>query len=205
MDSIIFDLDGTLWDPIDTVKDAWNETILSYRPEEEELTRKDLEGIMGLQIEGIGEKLFSHLEKEEREKIINACFDAETEVIRKQGARLYPGLEETLQHLEKKYPLFIVSNCQDGYIEAFYEAHGLENYFNDYENPGRTGLPKGENIKLVMERNGLKKPVYIGDTSGDEKAARHAGIPFYYASYGFGQAESFEKEIERITDLKEMV
>lgn len=205
MDSIIFDLDGTLWDPIDTVKDAWNETILSYRPEEKELTRKDLEGIMGLQIEGIGEKLFSHVDKEERETIINACFDAETEVIRKQGARLYPGLEETLQQLVEKYPLFIVSNCQDGYIEAFYEAHGLENYFKDFENPGRTGLPKGENIKLVMERNGLKDPIYIGDTSGDEKAASHAGIPFYYASYGFGQADSFEREIEAITDLKSMV
>ncbi|WP_347860928.1 HAD family hydrolase [Salimicrobium sp. PL1-032A] len=205
MDGIIFDLDGTLWDPVDTVKDAWNEAILSKRPEEKKLNREDLEGIMGLHIEEVGEKLFPHLGKEEREEIIRACFDAETEVIRKQGARLYPGLEETLQQLSKEYALFIVSNCQDGYIEAFYEAHGLEKYFDDYENPGRTGLPKGENIKLVIKRNGLKQPVYIGDTSGDEKAARHAGIPFYYASYGFGQAETFEREIKAITDLKAMV
>lgn len=204
MDSIIFDLDGTLWDPVDTVKDAWNEAIQSYRPEEKELSRKDLEGIMGMQLEEVGEKLFPHLEKEEREKIINACFDKEIDVIKKQGAELYPELEGTLQVLSRKYPLFIVSNCQDGYIEAFYEAHGLERYFQDFENPGRTGLSKGENIKLVMERNGLKNPIYIGDTSGDEKAARHAAIPFYFASYGFGEAESFKKEIGAISDLKSL-
>lgn len=38
----------------------------------------------------------------------------------------------------------------------FFKAHKLDKYFIDYECPGRTGLPKGENIKLIVERNNLK-------------------------------------------------
>lgn len=38
----------------------------------------------------------------------------------------------------------------------FFKAHKLDKYFTDYECPGRTGLSKGENNKLVIERNNLK-------------------------------------------------
>ena len=89
-----------------------------------------------------------------------------------------------------------------GYIEAFYKSHGLEKYFTDYENPGRTGLSKGENIKLVIERNNLKKPVYVGDTNGDYLATKVAGIPFIHAKYGFGKIEDQVIEINDIRELQ---
>ncbi len=38
----------------------------------------------------------------------------------------------------------------------------------------------------LISRFGLKKPVYVGDTAGDEKAAHLAGIDFIHAAYGFG-------------------
>ena len=40
-----------------------------------------------------------------------------------------------------------------------------------------------------MKRNGIESAIYIGDTVGDEKATRDAGLPFVFASYGFGQAK----------------
>ena len=105
------------------------------------------------------------------------------------GGVLYPGVEQTLAALSARWPLFLVSNCQDGYIEAFFRAHGLGRYFTDYENPGRTGLPKADNIALVAERNGLRRPLYIGDTQGDYDAASKAGVPFLHAAYGFGRID----------------
>lgn len=107
-----------------------------------------------------------------------------------------------LESLSQKYKLFIVSNCQEGYIEAFYNYHQLETYFIDYENPGRTGLSKGENIKLIIERNQLKSPVYIGDTLGDQQAAKAAGIPFVYANYGFGEVEEYDYIIHSLRELQ---
>jgi phosphoglycolate phosphatase len=204
MDSIIFDLDGTLWDASETVLSVWNDVLRNKKEIKNLLVLEDLHGIMGLQMKDIGLKLFPYLEDDIRKEILKECCQVESQFLGEQGGKLYDKLEETLKTLSAKYKLYIVSNCQDGYIEAFYQYHKLDPYILDYENPGRTGLTKGENIKLVMERNNLKAPVYVGDTEGDLKGAQFAGIPFVYASYGFGKVSHFDYKIDRIEELVEL-
>ena len=80
-------------------------------------------------------------------------------------------------------------------------AHKLEKYFSDFEMSGRTNLTKGENIKLVMERNGIDNALYLGDTIGDQIAAKDAEIPFVFASYGFGTTENPEYTISSFDEL----
>ncbi|MEW4329025.1 HAD family hydrolase [Rossellomorea marisflavi] len=201
MDSIIFDLDGTIWDPIDTVLEAWNQTIEEHDEAGKTMTREDFEGVMGLQVKEIEEKLFPDVDDEVRSRLLQACLEQEQALLGKRGGRLYPDVEKVLETLSRSYKLFIVSNCQDGYIETFYDYHKLERFFEDFENPGRTGLSKGENIKLIVERNNLKAPVYVGDTDGDRKAAESAGIPFVYAKYGFGHVEKHDEVLETFGDL----
>ena len=70
---------------------------------------------------------------------------------------------------------------------------------------GRTGLDKGNNIKILMKRNNIKTAVYIGDTDGDEKAARFANIPFIYAEYGFGTADTPDARIRSIREITECI
>jgi phosphoglycolate phosphatase len=204
LDSIIFDLDGTLWDPRKTVVYAWNKVIENHDKVKKELTSQQLKETMGLQMHEIGRKLFPELQENEREQFLNTCSEVEKEHLREKGGNLYENVEEVLEDLAKKYKLFIVSNCQHGYIEAFYEYHRLEKHFIDYENPGRTGLSKGENIKLIIERNHLKQPVYVGDTDGDWKSAKDAGIPFVYARYGFGEASNYDYVIDSFEEMNEL-
>jgi len=204
MDSIIFDLDGTLWDSSETVLVAWNEILKNDKKIEKELTSDDLKATMGLQMHEIEKILFPEMEETYRRKLSNKCCEAERVLLEQKGGQLYEQLEEVLESLSQKYKLFIVSNCQEGYIEAFYKYHQLEKHFIDYENPGRTGLSKGENIKLIIERNQLKSPVYVGDTLGDQQAAKVAGIPFVYASYGFGEVEEYDYMIHSLSDLQEI-
>ncbi|WP_299745802.1 HAD family hydrolase [uncultured Rossellomorea sp.] len=201
MDSIIFDLDGTLWDPIESVLEAWNNVINEHNQLKEGITREHLEGTMGLQMKEIGKKLFPELNEEEREQLLKDLSSHEIPHLSKHGGSLYNHVEKVLVELSKKYKLFIVSNCQDGYIEAFYDYHGLDKHFIDYENPGRTGLSKGENIKLIIKRNHLIDPVYVGDTEGDQRAAKEAGIPFIYARYGFGEAKEYTQAIDSFDEL----
>lgn len=201
MDSIIFDLDGTLWDSSDVVVVGWNNVLSNYQGLVSAVTKEDLQGIMGLQVYEAGRKLFPNIDEDTQQRILRECCEVECLCLAKQGGSLYEGLEEVLKALSAKYKLFIVSNCQAGYIEAFYEYHQLQKYFTDYENPGRTGLSKGENIKLVMERNNLSSPVYVGDTEGDMKAAGFTGIPFVYAGYGFGEVSSYDHVIDRLDGL----
>lgn len=205
MESIIFDLDGTLWDSRQTIAEAWTTAVQQQGYEERVFTKEDIGSLMGLQIPVIAEKLFPMESVERRKEIMDACAKEDQVMIREQGGVLFPNLEETLRELKKSYRLFIVSNCEDGYIEAFYAAHGLEKYFEDFENPGRTGLSKGENIQLIMERNAITSAVYVGDTQGDLDAARHAGIPFIYAAYGFGSPETYDKNIHTFEEILKVI
>ncbi|GGM38232.1 haloacid dehalogenase [Paraliobacillus quinghaiensis] len=200
MDSIIFDLDGTLWDSRDAVVLAWNK-VLSQNKVNKELTRDDFKRTMGLPFEEVSKTLLPDVDKEVVKKVLDDTCEVENVYLSEQGGLLYDDVEDVLKTLSQHYELYIVSNCQDGYIEAFYQYHGLGKYFFDYENPGRTGLSKGDNIKLIIERNQLLNPVYVGDTNGDLQAAEHAGIPFIYAKYGFGEVTEYEHAVDRFDEL----
>lgn len=200
-DGVIFDLDGTLWDSTKVVVKAWNKILNEFKGINETITEDMIKSIMGLQIPSIGEKFFPYLNKEQQIKIVTSCCEGQLSFIEEEGGILYPELKETLSKLSEKYPLFIVSNCNFGYIESFYKYHKLDKYFKDYEHAGNTGLSKGENIKVLMNRNGIKNAVYTGDTQGDCDAARVAEIPFVYASYGFGKVEKYDFIIEKPIDL----
>ena len=204
-DGIIFDLDGTLWDSTVEVAKTWSMIISKYNLTRKEVTVEDLKPCMGKLLDEIARILLPDLDEEMQMKIIKECCEFENQYLGDYGATLYNKLEETLEKLSKDYKLFIVSNCQDGYIESFFKAHNLDKYFTDYECPGRTGLAKAENIKLVVERNNLKNPVYIGDTQGDANAANAANVPFIYAEYGFGEVEVFEDKIESFEDLLNII
>jgi len=203
--AIIFDLDGTLWDSTGCACDIWNRVLEKHDDISFRMTKEKAEQLMGKTMEDIGLILFSELPAEARNAIIDEFGDEEVKYLTENGAILYDGLEEVLKEMYADYKLYIVSNCQDGYVPAFLHAHKLGQYFTDIEMSGRTGLDKGSNIKLIMERNNIESAVYIGDTEGDEKAARFAGIPFIYAKYGFGNVVSPDAVIADIRELPECI
>ena len=121
------------------------------------------------------------------------------------GGRLYPNLLPVLEELGRTHLLAVVSNCGLGYIEAFFSGNRTGRYFDDYENAARTGLSKGENIRLVMERNHIVRALYVGDTQGDRAAARAAGIPFVHAAYGYGRVSDADGVIQAVNELPSVV
>jgi len=195
IDSIIFDLDGTLWDARENVCRSWNVVLSRRWPELGQLTTEQFSAQMGKLMPDIGRALFPQISPEESNAVVDACGDYENEYVAVHGGVLYEALEPTLADLSKNYRLFVVSNCQSGYIEAFFAAHGMKKYFTDIECYGNTMLTKAENIRLVVERNGLAAPVYVGDTALDAKSAAEAGLPFIWAAYGYGQVDSFAGKI----------
>ncbi len=200
-DSIIFDLDGTLWNSSVGVSESWSEELRKHNYKRKSVTVEEVSSYMGLMIDAIAERMFPELDIDIRNSIMKKCCERENKYLSIHGGVLYSDIEDTLRELSNKYKLIIVSNCQSGYIESFYKAHGLEKYFIDYECPGRTGLTKSENIRLVIERNNLKNPIYVGDTNGDFIAAKSAGVPFVYAKYGFGKVEDFQYSIDNFKAL----
>ena len=98
-----------------------------------------------------------------------------------------------------------MSNCQAGYIELFLKKTGLAPYIRDFECFGNTGMGKAKNIKLLLERNHFSSPVYAGDTQGDFEASRKAGVPFVFASYGFGDVKEADAVIGTFEELADIL
>lgn len=201
MDCIILDIDGTLWDTTPTVAAAWSEALkdrpdITWRP-----TPDKLKKLFGKPMWEIAAAIFPEFSPEEQMKLMDLCCENEEEVLRKHPGEVFEGVVETIRELSKKYKICIISNCQAGYIELTMDVLGIADCITDFECPGYSGLEKGENCKLVMERNGFTSAVYVGDTQGDANAAAVAGIPFVFCEYGFGEVEKADYRIQKFSDL----
>lgn len=182
--------------------EAWNQAVADNSSLSVRFTPHDLTQLFGRPLDTIADIVFPSLEEKERYALIDACGEKEHQYLSASTQDLlYPGVAETIRKLSKSLPLFIVSNCQSGYIELFLEKTGLSDCITDFECPGGTGLGKGPNIRLVMKRNHLQSPVYVGDIEGDHIAATEAGILFCHASYGFGPVKNPDYVIHQFSDL----
>lgn len=206
IEAIIFDLDGTMWNALDGIHLTWNQVVANHSDyRKEPISFEELEGCLGLPMTEIAARLFPSTTAEQQQALMDECCAKENDYLAEHGGILYPRLEETLLKLKKSYQLFVVSNCQPGYIESFNKAHKLEKCFDDIECWGNNLLPKGENNKLIMERNKVTRAVYVGDTAGDEESARVAGIPFIFAKYGFGEAKAPDYILDAFSNLPELM
>ena len=160
-------MDGTLWDASEEVAHSWQEAIQASTITDKVLTKEDFMRVMGKPMDELIEVLFPELSKAEQNELLEDCCKVENAYLQEKGAKLYPGIEQMLADLKKEYFLAIVSNCQCGYIEAFLEHYGFGKYIDDIQCFGMNEVPKGENIRLVAERNHLEDAVYVGDIQGD--------------------------------------
>ena len=205
MYDVIFDLDGTLWDATGETYLVWNRVFARHPEIGLRVNHAEKKGLMGKTMPEIGAALFPEKDVQFQVDIMNECGDAEVEWLRDHGGILYENLAQTLDKLSRDRRLFIVSNCQDGYAQAFLTYHKVEKYFTDIEMSGRTGLTKAGNIRLLIERNGNRPAVYVGDTEGDESSARAAGVPFIHAAYGFGTAKAPDAVVNAFAELPEVL
>ena len=208
---IIFDMDGTLWDSAANVAESWNVAIEEFAAgkSDVDITRKittdDMNSVMGKTMYVIAELLFPDVEEETRTALLKLCCAKENDYLRTHGGKLYPKIRETVEKLRENYHVYIVSNCQSGYIEAFLEYYGFEELFEDIECFGNNNLQKADNIALVATRNGLDDAVYVGDIQGDYDASMKAGVKFIHAAYGFGTIDAQVEKIEEFSKLPEVV
>ncbi|MCC3154195.1 HAD family hydrolase [Hymenobacter sp. BT770] len=207
-DSVIFDLDGTLWDASVAITKAFQAAKSSVDYIDNDVTLAQVQAVTGQPYEVVYERLFPNLPPAKFDEYRALCARQELAAARQPGGTLYPGLEAALAYLRGRgYRLFIVSNCQLGYVEAFFENSQLAHYFEGHQCFGTRKLPKSENIREVVAQYGLHAPVYVGDTPGDLAASQAAGVPFIFATYGFGQIEPTvaPRRIAQLADLQELL
>ena len=207
-DSVIFDLDGTLWDASVAIAQAFQAAKESVDYIDNDVTLAQVQAVTGQPYTVVYERLFPNLPADKFEEYRALCARQELAAAVQHGGAPYPGLAETLHYLtDQGYRLFIVSNCQRGYVEAFFEHSQLSHYFEGHQCFGTKLLPKSENIREVVAQYGLQAPVYVGDTPGDLAASQAAAVPFIFATYGFGQLDTTEApmRINQLAELRELL
>lgn len=206
VESIILDIDGTLWDSRALVSEGYNLQLRAEGLEALCTTPEQLTKVFGLELEALADQLYPVIPVPERYALARRCMEREALLLQEDPCQIaFPGVVNTLKELAKTHRLFIVSNSQRGYPQLCVEKLGLTHLICDTLCYGETGRPKGENIRLIMERNGVQSAVYVGDTQSDLDACRVAGIPFLFAAYGFGHPDSWDGKIDSFPQLLEIL
>ena len=212
MCNLIFDIDGTLWNTTEIVAVAWQKATDEHGKSKAVITAELLKKEFGKTMDVIAEDIFPDITSpEERQELITLCCRYEHERLHAitsdvADSIMFDGVKDTLRELSYNHRLFIVSNCQKGYVELFTDKSGTDDIIEDHLCFGVTGTCKGETIMTLMERNGLspEDTYYVGDTLGDYEACQLAGIRFIFCKYGFGEVKTPYKAIDSFSELKDL-
>ena len=201
-ESLIFDIDGTLWDSRALVAEGYNIQLKKEGLEHLFVNAELFKPLFGKVMTEIADVIFATIPEEDRYGLMERCMDTENRYLEENPCRIgYPGVKEPIETLSKKYRLFIVSNSQRGYPELCMEKLGLTPYIEGHLCFGDTGTSKGKTIRALMEKHNITSCAYIGDTQGDYEATVEAEVPFIWCTYGFGTPDGYAEKIDRFEDL----
>ena len=204
-ESIIFDIDGTLWDSRALVAEGYNIQLEREGLQHLFVNADILKPLFGKTMTEIADVLLASIDGKDRYDLMERCMATENEYLFNNPCQIgYPRVKETLQELSKNHRLFIVSNSQCGYPELCIEKLGLGDYIQGHMCFGDTGTSKGQTLLTIMKKYNITSAIYIGDTQGDLEACREAGLPFVFCAYGLGQADSWDGKIDSIEELLTM-
>ena len=201
-ESLIFDIDGTLWDSRALVAEGYNIQLKSENLSHLCVTAEDLKPLFGKVMTEIADVILATIPEEQRYDLMERCMKTENDYLFANECAIgYPGIRETMAELAKKHRLFIVSNAQCGYPELCMDKLGLGEYIEGHMCFGDTGTSKGKTIRTLMQKHNIENCVYIGDTQGDYEATVEAQVPFIWCTYGFGTPEGYEAKIDSFKEL----
>ena len=205
-ESLIFDIDGTLWDSRALVAEGYNIQLKAEGYEHLFVNAEVLRPLFGKTMAAIADVILAEVPQPERYALMERCMDTENKYLAENECRIgYEGVKETLETLAKNYRLFIVSNAQCGYPELCMEKLGIGHLIEGHLCYGDTGTEKGETIRQLLQRHNIASAVYIGDTQGDYEATVEADVPFIWAAYGFGDPSGFAARLDDIRHLPKIL
>ena len=183
-ESIIFDIDGTLWDSRALIAEGYNIQLRKEGLHHLQTNEDVLLQLFGRTMSDIADNLFPEFAPEERYALMDRCIESEDAYLNAHPCDTiaYPDIKPTMEALAKDHRLFIVSNGQKGYPQLAAKKLKVDHLITGYLSYGDTGTHKG-------------------DTQGDYEATVDAGIDFIWADYGFGKPQSCHGTIHCFKDL----
>ena len=92
-DSLIFDMDGTLWDAVDTYAESWN-IVFKQLGIDRIVRRNELAKMVGWEGKKVHAALMPDYDEEKRQYIYAKVNELRREILPKNGGILYEGVKD---------------------------------------------------------------------------------------------------------------
>jgi len=202
MKTVIFDLDGTILDTLQDLKNAVNHGLNFYN-----LPEKDLEFVR--KAIGNGTTVLiqrctpSSISESERNAVFNE-FKSYYLAHYADYTKPYPGIKEMLERLYGQVRLAVVSN-KDNDLTSKIIRKEFGNLF-DIVQGSYLNHPKKPDpylINKIIKENNINKEdcLYVGDTNVDKESATNVGLPYLLVNYGYRTKEELEKTCPEDTTI----
>lgn len=188
MKHIFFDLDGTLWDASKSTAIAWNQVFKKWNLNIT-ITEYDIRSVAGKPyLECLNILAPETLQHKHKNSILEELTLTEKEYMQTYGGEFYPDSLSVIKNLADKHHLYLVSNCNGWYLDAFLEKSELLSVFRETICFTTKNQNKFNNLKYLIEKYTIHSGYYVGDTQGDQMAATQAGLEYIHMTYGFGES-----------------
>ncbi len=179
---ILFDLDGTLLDTLEDLKDSVNYALAQYG-----CPPRTLEEIRQFIGNGAKKLIARSLPGNEHDPDVEevlATYQAYYKTHSKIKTKPYPGVVEALRYLAERYPVAIVSNKPDGATKLL-----CREFFGDvYARGESTDCPRKpapDMLQRAMDAIGVERCIYVGDSEVDVLTAKNLGTKCLSVLWGF--------------------
>ena len=187
---ILFDLDGTLLNTLEDLKDAVNHTMAQHGCPERSL--EEVRQFIGNGARHLIRKSLPGGESEEY--ITQVLEDYQTYYAAHSQVKTcpYEGILEALKTISEKYPIAIVSNKPDVAVKIL-----CADYFPGVYALGEAAdcprKPAPDMLYKAMKAIGVDRCIYVGDSEVDVITAKNAGTKCLSVLWGFRDRADMEE------------
>ena len=202
---IMFDLDGTLVDTAQDIRNALNFALKPY--DLKSLTMEDTIKMIGEGVSRLVEKVLPLEKMHLKIDVMNRFLEYYSEHLI-DNSKEYPHIKETLENLTylKKA---VISNKREDLSKRLLEELSLSEYFDLIIGSDTAGerKPSAVPILYVISKLGEspEESIIVGDSHYDIEAGKNAGIKTVAVTYGYRPRESLLKADYIIDDIRELV
>lgn len=187
IDTVIFDLDGTLLNTLDDLHACFNHAIKEFGYPER--TKEEIRNFVGNGVQKALERaLPENISQSELEKVVD-CFKKYYSQNMNTYTKPYDGVEEMLKDLQSKgFKLGIVSNKFDDAVKALSKKYfGSSIAYAVGEGYGIRRKPEADGVNKVLSELKSKKEnaIYVGDSEVDIQTAENSNLPCISVLWGF--------------------
>lgn len=209
MESIIFDMDGTLFQTdniLELALDDAFEKLRSMKYWTGETPIAAYREIMGAPLPKVWETLLPEHSMEVREQTDAYFLERLIENIKLGKGALYPNVKETFEYLTSNdYSIYIASNGLTAYLQAIVDHYHLDHWVTEtFSIQQIDTLNKSDLVKTIKENYNIQKGVVVGDRLSDINAAKDNGFLAIGCNFDFAQVDELVHADVVINELLEL-